>query len=65
MKETDREGAEHKKASDKDKLVLLRKAILHGIPHNQRRYHKQENEVDDDKNRPNPLSVKNRNMYCD
>lgn len=59
VEEADREGTEHKKASDKDKLVLLCKAILHGIPHDQRRYHKQENEVDDDKNGSYPFSVNN------
>lgn len=62
VEEADGEGTEHKKAADKDKLILLLKAILHRIPHDQRRNHEQENEVDDDKNGPNPLSVINNNI---
>lgn len=57
VKEADRQRAEHEQASDQDELILFLEAILHRVPDNQRRYHKQENEVDDDKNGPNPLSA--------
>lgn len=55
MKEADRERTEHKKRSNKDKLILLLKAIFNGVIHNQWSHDEEENEVDKNQNWSDPL----------
>lgn len=57
VKEANRQGTKHKKASNQNKLILLLKSIFHRVVHDQRRDYKQEHKVYEDENGSDPLSV--------
>lgn len=57
VKEADWQRAEHEQAANENKLILLLESILHCVVNYQWRYDEEENEVDEDQNRSDPLPV--------